>query len=147
MIVSTAELARHAGTVTMVDGGFDPIHPGHIEYFRAAADLGMPVVCNVASDEWVGRKHRPLLTQAERGAVLDAVRWLDFVHLSSTSTAEVLRTLRPRYYAKGSDWRGRLPGEEQQVCEEVGVEVVFLDTVRDSSTAIVERFLASAEPV
>jgi D-beta-D-heptose 7-phosphate kinase/D-beta-D-heptose 1-phosphate adenosyltransferase len=140
MIVASADLAGHAGQVTMVDGGFDPIHPGHIAYFEAAARLGLPVLCNVSSDDWVGRKHRPLLTQAERGVVLDAIRWLDFVHLSATTTADVLRTLRPRYYAKGADWRGRLPDEEMRVCEETGVEIAFLDTVSESSTAILDRY-------
>jgi glycerol-3-phosphate cytidylyltransferase-like family protein len=98
------------------------------------------VLCNVAPDEWVARKHAPLLVQQERGAVLDAIRWLAYVHLSATSTAEALRALRPRYYAKGDDWRGRLPEEEVAVCAQLGIEVVFLDTVTDSSTAILERF-------
>jgi cytidyltransferase-like protein len=140
MIVATADLSALAGTVTMVDGGFDPLHPGHIAYFRAAAELGPPVLCNVAPDEWVARKHAPLLVQQERGAVLDAIRWLAYVHLSATSTADSLRALRPRYYAKGDDWRGRLPEEEVAVCAQLGIEVVFLDTVTDSSTAILERF-------
>jgi bifunctional ADP-heptose synthase (sugar kinase/adenylyltransferase) len=140
VIVRTDQLSSLAGTVTMVDGGFDPLHPGHIAYFKAAADLGLPVLCNVASDEWVARKHAPLLTQAERGVVLDAIRWLDYVHLSATTTAEVLRALGPRSYAKGEDWRDRLPDEETRVCAELGIEVVFLDTVSDSSTAILERY-------
>ena len=124
----------------MVDGGFDPLHPGHIAYFRAASELGPPVLCNVASDEWVRRKHPPLLPQAERGALIDAIRWIDLVHLSGTSTAGVLRLLRPRYYAKGADWRDRLPDEEAQACVEAGTEIVFLDTVVDSSTAILARY-------
>ena len=140
MIVATADLPALAGTVTMVDGGFDPLHPGHIAYFRAAAELGSPVLCNVAPDAWVARKHAPLLDQQERGVVLDAIRWLDYVHLAATSTAAVLRELRPRYYAKGDDWRGRLPEEETQLCAELGIEVAFLDTVLASSTAILERF-------
>ena len=140
MIIATADFASLAGNVTMVDGGFDPLHPGHIAYFRAAAELGPPVLCNVASDEWVARKHRPLLVQQERGAVLDAIRWVEYVHLSATSTAEVLSELRPRYYAKGGDWCGRLPEEEVAVCAELGIEVVLLDTVTESSTAILERF-------
>jgi bifunctional ADP-heptose synthase (sugar kinase/adenylyltransferase) len=143
MIVSTEELHRLAGEVTMVDGGFDPLHPGHIAYFAAAAGLGLPVLCNVSSDDWVQRKHRPLLHQADRGAVIDAIRWIEYVHLSGASTADVLSSLRPRYYAKGADWRGRLPMRELEVCAIVGTEVVFLDTVLDSSTAIVERFLES----
>ena len=34
----------------MVDGGFDPLHEGHIAYFAAAAELGVPVLCNLASE-------------------------------------------------------------------------------------------------
>jgi cytidyltransferase-like protein len=140
MIVPTDELARLAGEVTMVDGGFDPLHAGHVAYFEAAAALGPPVLCNVAADEWVARKHAPLLPQADRGVVLDAIRSIAYVHLSRTSTADVLRELRPRYYAKGADWRDRLPEEELEVCRSAGIEVVFLETVTNSSTRILADY-------
>ena len=109
MIVSTEDLGRYRGAVTMVDGGFDPLHHGHVAYFEAAAALGLPVLCNVSSDEWVARKHPPLLDQAERAAIIDAIRWVDYTHLSAVETVDVLRLLSPRYYAKGADWEGRLP--------------------------------------
>lgn len=140
MLVPTEQLGNHTGRVTMVDGGFDPLHPGHVAYFRAAAELGLPVLCNVSPDDWVARKHAPLLTQAERGAVIDALRDVAYTHLSSGPTVDVLRALRPRRYAKGADWRGRLPAEEVSACEELGIEMVFLDTVLDSSTRILERY-------
>jgi D-beta-D-heptose 7-phosphate kinase / D-beta-D-heptose 1-phosphate adenosyltransferase len=129
----------------MVDGGFDPIHPGHLVYFQAACEFGNPVFCNVSGDDWVRRKHPPLLLQEERVRVLDAIRFLDFVHASPLSTAEVLRRLRPRVFAKGSDWRGRLQPEEVVACEELGIRLVFLDTVRDSSTAVLRRYRARDE--
>jgi glycerol-3-phosphate cytidylyltransferase-like family protein len=129
----------------MVDGGFDPIHHGHVAYFEAAAGLGLPVLCNVASDEWVARKHPPLLPQEARGALVDAIRFVDYTHLSRTTTAEVLRLLEPCYYAKGEDWRGQLPDEEQTTCSELGIEVVYLPTVRDSSTAILARYGAGRD--
>jgi glycerol-3-phosphate cytidylyltransferase-like family protein len=140
MIVGTGELAALRGRVTMVDGGFDPLHAGHVAYFRAAAELGAPVLCNVSGDDWVGRKHPPLLTQAERGLVIDAIRYVDYTHLSAASTAAVLEELRPKAYVKGDDWRGRLPQEEIDLCARLGVEVVFVDTVLDSSTAILGRY-------
>jgi glycerol-3-phosphate cytidylyltransferase-like family protein len=139
VIVSSADLAACRGRVTMVDGGFDPLHPGHVAYFEAAAGLGLPVLANVSPDEWVARKHPPFLLQGERAALVDAIRFVDYTHLSQTATAEVLRLLEPRYYAKGADWRGRLPDEELATCAERGIEVVYLDTVLDSSTAILER--------
>jgi cytidyltransferase-like protein len=140
MIVSTADLVNYRDQVTMVDGGFDPLHHGHVAYLEAAAGLGLPVLCNVSSDEYVVRKHPPFLDQAERGAILDAIRFVDYTHLSQIETVEVLRLLRPRPYAKGADWRGRLPEAEQSACAELGIEVVYLDTVLDSSTAILERY-------
>lgn len=140
MIVTAADFPGLRGLVAMVDGGFDPIHAGHVAYFREAAALGAPVLCNVAGDEWVGRKHRPLLPQGERVAVLDAFRDVAYVHASATSTAEVLEALAPRWYVKGLDWEGRLPAEEFAACERSGTEIVFLDTVLGSSTAILERY-------
>jgi bifunctional ADP-heptose synthase (sugar kinase/adenylyltransferase) len=140
VIVPTAELGGFSGTVTMVSGGFDPLHPGHLAYFRAAAGLGAPVLCNVSSDEWVARKHVPLLTQAERIQLLDAFEPIDYVHAEQGTTAEVLALLRPRYFAKGADWEGRLPDDELAACAEHGIEVVFLDTVVDSSTDVLRRF-------
>jgi cytidyltransferase-like protein len=140
VIVATSDLGGLRGEVTMVDGGFDPIHHGHVAYFRAAAALGPPVFCNVSGDEWVARKHAPLLDLDERAAVVDAIRWVAYTHPSAVPTAEVLRLLEPRYYAKGSDWEGRLPQEEQAICAERGIEVVYLDTVVESSSAILERY-------
>jgi D-beta-D-heptose 7-phosphate kinase/D-beta-D-heptose 1-phosphate adenosyltransferase len=142
VILTTAQLAPFRGAVAMVDGGFDPLHPGHVAYFREAARLGAPVLCNLAPDAWVARKHRPLLTQAERAVLVDAIRHVDLVHPASGSTEEVLRALAPRFYVKGADWRGRLPDEQLEICAEQGTEVVFLDTVTGSSTALLERFRA-----
>lgn len=140
MIVPTSELPGLAGTVTMVSGGFDPLHAGHIAYFRAAAELGLPLLCNVSSDEWVARKHPPLLTRDERLQVIDSIRFVDYTHAEQTTTEEVLAQLRPRYFAKGADWRDRLPEGERKVCAEHGVEIVFLDTVVDSSTDVLRRY-------
>jgi cytidyltransferase-like protein len=140
VIVQTSELARLAGQVAMVSGGFDPLHPGHVVYLREAAALGVPVLCNVSSDEWVARKHPPLLTQAERMQVIDAFRFVEYTHAEQTTTVDVLAKLRPRYFAKGADWQGRLPEEELAACAEHGIELVFLDTVIDSSTDVLRRF-------
>ena len=140
MIVPTEELGGLAGAVTMVSGGFDPLHTGHLAYFRAAAALGAPLLVNVSHDEWVGRKHVPLLTQAERIQLIDALEMVDYVHAEHGPTSEVLALLRPRFFAKGADWEGRLPDDELEVALEHGIEIVFLDTVVDSSTDVLSRF-------
>ena len=42
--------------VVLCTGGFDPIHSGHIEYFKAARALGDILVVGVNSDSWLERK-------------------------------------------------------------------------------------------
>ncbi len=42
--------------IVLVTGGFDPIHSGHIEYFRAAKALGDELIVGINSDAWLSRK-------------------------------------------------------------------------------------------
>ena len=142
MILETSQLSDYVGQVAMVDGSFDPMHDGHIAYFRGAAEFGIPVLCNVASDSWTVTKHQVLLSQMQRGVVLDAIRFISFVHLSSTSTLEVLKILKPRLYIKGNDWiaRGGVPKEEQDACNSLNIEVKYLDTVLNSSTQLLANW-------
>jgi cytidyltransferase-like protein len=140
VIVSFEELKNHRGEVAMVDGAFDPLHRGHIEYFRAATALGVPLLCNVASDRYVRTKHPPLLPEMDRAAIVDAIRFISYTHVNQFDTETILRELRPRYYVKGRDWVGRLPPDQVTICAELGIEVVYLDTVLDSSSRILQQF-------
>ena len=142
MILDFARLKDYRGSVAMVDGAFDPLHRGHVEYFRAAAEkLDVPLLCNVASDRYIRTKNRPpLLPEDQRAAVIDAIRYISYTHINQFDTETILRELRPKYYVKGSDWRGRLPAEQVSICREHGVEVVYLDTVFDSSTRILSEY-------
>jgi len=147
MILSTADLAQVAGKVVMVDGSFDPLHDGHIEYFRQAAGLGLPVLCNVAPDSWTEKKHPVMLEQDKRAVVLDAIRYISYVVIADLSTAATLEAVHPKIYAKGRDWkaRGGIPREEQSICDRLEIEVVYLDTVLNSSTELLGRIKGGLE--
>jgi cytidyltransferase-like protein len=136
VIVGFEELARYRKQVAMVDGAFDPIHAGHIEYFREARALGLPVLCNVASDAYVGTKHPPLIPAAQRILVVDAIRYIDYTHLNLHDTETVLHELQPVCYVKGRDWEGRLPDAQLALCGRLDIRIVYLDTVRDSSSRL-----------
>lgn len=140
MIVAFEELRQYRGRVAMVDGAFDPMHRGHIEYFRAAAELGAPLLCNVASDRYVSTKHPPLLPEDQRAAVVDAIRYISYTHINRVDTGTILRELQPRYYVKGRDWEGRLPPDQVVICRECGIDVVYLDTVLDSSSRLLKQY-------
>ena len=42
--------------IVVVSGGFDPIHSGHIEYFKAAKKHGDNLVVALNSDQWLKKK-------------------------------------------------------------------------------------------
>jgi len=42
--------------IVLVTGGFDPIHSGHISYFKSAKSLGDELVVGLNSDAWLERK-------------------------------------------------------------------------------------------
>jgi hypothetical protein len=50
-------------------------------------------------------------------------------------------------YAKGNDWlkRGGVPSVERELCQSLGVEIVYLDSVLNSSTSLITRFDSGAE--
>ena len=66
--------------VVLVTGGFDPLHSGHIAYFKAARELGDHLVVGVNSDEWLTRKKgRPFMSFEERCAIIKELTVVDRV--------------------------------------------------------------------
>ena len=67
-------------TIVLVTGGFDPLHSGHIAYFRAAKQLGDTLVVGVNSDAWLVRtKGRAFMPWDERMAIVKNIKDVDFV--------------------------------------------------------------------
>jgi cytidyltransferase-like protein len=141
VIVEFQQLKNYRKQVAMVDGAFDPLHRGHIEYFRVAArQLDVPLLCNIASDRYVRTKHAPFLPEDSRAAIVDAIRFVSYTHVNQFDTETILRELQPKYYVKGRDWEGRLPPDQVRICGDHGIQVVYLDTVVDSSSRILKSY-------
>ena len=63
--------------VSLVTGGFDPIHSGHIAYFERAKDLSDYLVVGLNTNEWLTRKKgQYFLPWIERAEI---IRHLDMV--------------------------------------------------------------------
>jgi cytidyltransferase-like protein len=64
--------------IVLVTGGFDPLHSGHIEYFKEAKKLGDKLIVAVNSDAWLTRKKgRPFMPFEERIKIIDALDVVD----------------------------------------------------------------------
>lgn len=129
----------------LADGCFDPIHEGHVAYLKAAAEQGDYLIVNMATDREIWEKRPkvgPFLPEAVRKTVIENLKPVSKVVVWDTK--EALEKERPDIYVKGSDWRGRLPQAEQSICDRLGIKVVFLDTVTNSSSQLLQNFLRQA---
>jgi cytidyltransferase-like protein len=67
-------------TRVYVDMVADLFHPGHVEFLRKAKTFGSTLVVGIHSDDTVeSYKRRPLMTMAERMAVVAGCRYVDEV--------------------------------------------------------------------
>ena len=98
--------------VVLVTGGFDPLHSGHIEYFKEAKKLGNKLIVGVNSDDWLTRKKgKPFMSFEERCAIIKELSVVDKVigfddsddsacqaifHTMSTNTGKII-------FANGGD--------------------------------------------
>jgi rfaE bifunctional protein nucleotidyltransferase chain/domain len=138
-----AAVRAAGGTVVATGGCFDLLHPGHIATLQAARSLGDCLIVCVNSDTSVRRLKgpgRPVVAEADRAAVLRALRCVDGVLLFGEDTpAEVLERLRPDVWCKGGDYAERdLP--ETAVLRRWGGQAVVLPFVDGkSSTRLIEE--------
>ena len=67
--------------IVLITGGFDPLHSGHIAYFKAAKTLGDMLIVGLNSDEWLERKKgRAFMPWNERLCVVNNLSMVDEVY-------------------------------------------------------------------
>jgi len=91
--------------VVLVTGGFDPLHSGHIAYFKAARKLGDHLVVGVNSDEWLTRKKgRPFMPFEERCAIIKELACVDEVIGFNDSDDTAINAIGQVLATKGASW-------------------------------------------
>ena len=113
--------------IVAVSGGFDPIHVGHTRMILAAAKLG-DVIIIANSDEWLMRKKGYVfMSYEERQEVLYSIKGvIDVIEAwdEDDTVCKTLARIKPDIFANGGD-RKEETVPEYEVCEELGIEMVF----------------------
>jgi len=66
--------------ISVVSGGFDPIHSGHIEYIKSAARYGEKLFICLNSDDWlIAKKGKAFMSFHERKTILESIKYVDLV--------------------------------------------------------------------
>jgi cytidyltransferase-like protein len=99
--------------IVIVTGGFDPIHSGHLAYFKAAKKLGDKLVVGLNSDAWLARKKgKPFMPMHERFALVSELACVDEVIIyndNDNSSCDAIQLIKHRYpndqiiFANGGD--------------------------------------------
>jgi len=131
------ETRARGGTVVATGGCFDLLHAGHVQMLQAARALGDCLIVCLNCDASVKRlkgSARPVVAQADRAAVLQALGCVDAVMLFDEETpVQALQRLRPHVWAKGGDYLAEdLP--ERASLESWGGRVATLPYVEGHST-------------
>lgn len=127
--------------VTITSGGFDPIHPGHVRYLKAAAELSTykktAVILN--SDSWLINKKgyvvQNLIARAEIlrefKCVLSVIPQLETDATTDKTVNKSLRYIKERHgnlydliFCKGGD-RTEENTPEADVCDELGIKIFY----------------------
>ena len=145
-----ASLREQGKTVVFTNGCFQLLHLGHLRTLQRARKLGDVLVVGLNSDSSARRlkgPRHPLLPQADRAAVLAALRAVDYAVVFEETTAEALvRALQPEVYVKGGDYaQGKDLPEADDVAQYGGrVEILPLVPGR-STTGLIETILERYE--
>ena len=122
--------------VVLVTGGFDPLHSGHIAYFKTAKELGDHLVVGLNSDAWLTRKKgRPFMPIQERAAIIEALECVDeviaFDDSDNTACAAIMQVLSTKstswtvIFANGGDRTNTTTPEYETYGDRKDVEFVF----------------------
>jgi cytidyltransferase-like protein len=66
--------------IIIVSGGFDPLHSGHIAYFKSAKELGNKLIVALNSNEWlINKKGKFFMPFLERKAIVENLSCVDLV--------------------------------------------------------------------
>lgn len=143
--------------IVLVTGGFDPVHSGHIAYFKAAKTLGHRLIVGLNSDEWLERKKgRAFMPWNERLCIINNLAMVDEVYTfddSDGSARHFIQQVRAHYpdakliFANGGDrTRDNIP--EMDV-KDHNLEFVFSvggEDKKNSSSWILEEWKAPKTP-
>ena len=134
----------------IVIGGFDPIHSGHIAYFKSARSLGDKLVVALNSDQWlINKKGKFFMPFNERKAIIENFADVDIVinfeddDLGSATNALIkVKEMFPEEniaFANGGDRnKGNIPEMSVE-----GVEFIFSvggDDKKNSSSWILKKW-------
>ncbi len=136
--------------LVLTNGCFDLLHPGHLSYLKAAAELGDELWVGLNSDASTSAlkgPSRPVMNETERAYMLGGLDCVSriFVFHEPRLTREIL-AIEPDIYTKAGDYTlETLNKEERAALENTGAKIRFLPFLEGySTTKLIQKISAAA---
>lgn len=129
--------------IVCVSGYFDPVHVGHLEYFKMSKKIGNKLMVIVNNDIQAKlKKGKSFMPVDERIKIIKEFRCVDIVVKSIDIDRTVCKTLetvkpKPYYFCNGGDQNNNtIP--ETEICKKRGIELRdgFGEKIQSSSWLI-----------
>ena len=129
--------------IVCVSGYFDPIHVGHLEYFKFSKKIGTKLMVIVNNDDQAKlKKGKSFMPFEERLKIIEELRCVDYVIPSIDTSRSVIETIakcepKPHFFCNGGDqFNNIIP--EADICKERGIGLVdgLGDKIQSSSWLI-----------
>ena len=135
--------------IVLVTGGFDPLHSGHLAYFREARKLGDKLMVGINSDSWLERKKgKNFLPISERYEIVSSLKFVDNCILfndEDDTAIEAIKNIKMLFpysqiiFANGGDRTG------ENIPEMIFEDVIFTFGVggnnkKNSSSRILQKW-------
>ncbi|HEX2229477.1 MAG TPA: D-glycero-beta-D-manno-heptose 1-phosphate adenylyltransferase [Candidatus Binatia bacterium] len=139
----TSKAKAQGKKIVFTNGCFDILHRGHVHLLRAAKALGDLLVVAVNSDSSIKQikgPRRPVVSQAGRVELIEALEMVDYVVLfDEPDPCNLLAALKPDVLVKGGDY-GRETVVGADIVESNGGKVAVVPFLEGFSTSdIIER--------
>ena len=121
--------------IVTVSGYFDPLTPGHVEYFYKAKELGDKLIVIMNRDDQLLSKRKGTRLEGrirypfeDRKAIISALKPVDEIVEcvdKDTCVAKTIEMIKPHIFAKGGDRnQSNIPQKEIEACRKVKCKIV-----------------------
>ena len=147
LLARVARWREQGESITLANGCFDVLHVGHVRYLRGAKQLGGKLIVGINADVTVRQlkgEGRPKIPANERAEIIAALEDVDAVIIfSEPDVRDLVRSVRPNFHAKGTDYTVETVPERDAVAECGGRVVIVGDPKNHSSTELSSRWKKS----
>ena len=147
-------------TLSIVSGGFDPLHVGHLELIEKSKAISDDVLAIINTDEFLtNKKGKPFMPFEERIKIVQALKPITFTFKSVDEDHTVCKSIEfvyneyNRVYGKiifcnGGDRTSGANTPEHELCEKIGVESVYGlgDKIQSSSWLTQDEKITKLKP-